>query len=137
VLRIVFRALCVAVLLSGAVTPAQAQGDAAAQKAAKASAEQRKQMHENRPAGKAVQGARTSRHAGKAMPAAASKARLAAATPVALRPSPSARWNAQSKDWGKPINNLSFKRAPGCLVPYRIVSQCLANLPPMQAADWW
>ena len=47
-----------------------------------------------------------------------------------------ARWNSQSKEWGKPDGSLSFKRAPGCLVPYRIVSQCFVNLPPTRTVDW-
>jgi hypothetical protein len=137
-LRTLFQTACIAFLLGATAAPATAQVDAPAKKSAKAPEAQRKHMREPKAASKAAPGTRPAKPAlrRRAVPSSESKP-TPPAQPVAPTASPNARWNSRSKHWGKPSTNLSFKEAPGCLVPYGIVSQCLTNLPPMQGAEWW
>lgn len=140
-LRTVFQAGCVAILLC-ALTPREGltqttpAPEAGSKKAGQLVEQQRQQKK------RAIRGrTRSERHSQKLpgkprpipelAPKGTSTAQHGSAPAVS-----NARWNSQSKEWGKPDGGLSFKRAPGCLVPYRIVSQCFVNLPPMRTVDW-
>jgi hypothetical protein len=137
-LKALFQTTCIALLLCGTAAPATAQVDAPAKKSAKATEGPRKYTREPKATSKATPGARVAKPPLRRRTAPSTELKpTLIAQPVAPPAASNARWNSRSKDWGKPSNNQSFKRAPGCLVPYRIVSQCLTNLPPMQAAEWW
>jgi hypothetical protein len=136
--RTIFQTACIALLLLGAASAAPAQIDAAAKKSANASEGPGRQAGGPKVAKQAQPGARPAKPPLRRRTAANPEATSArAAHPVVSLASRNGRWNARSTLWGKPSSELSFGRAPGCLVPYRIVSPCLTNLPPMQAALWW